>query len=158
MDTEPAPRTLPAHQCSIHRTLDVIGEKWSLLIVRNAFRGQSRFSEFRDSLGVPSDVLTARLSTLVAAGILERRSYREPGSRERSSYHLTEEGRGLTIVLAALQQWGDEFTPNPGGRVSVIEVADNHEEVALAFVDSHGDTVDRGLVRLAPGPAATISW
>ena len=81
--------------CPVVRTLDVIGEKWSLLIVRNAFRGDSRFSEFRENLGVPSDILTARLATLVDAGVLEKRAYREAGDRERSSYHLTAKGEGL---------------------------------------------------------------
>src|SRR6195952_2630163 len=99
--------------CQIVRSLDAVGEKWSLLILRNAFRGQTRFSQFRDQLGIPSDILTARLRTLVEGGVLEKRSYREEGSRERSSYHLTESGRGLNLVLAAIVQWGNEFNPSP---------------------------------------------
>ena len=103
-------------RCQIVRTLDVVGEKWSLLIVRNAFRGQTRFSEFRDQLGIPSDILTARLKTLVEHGIFEKRSYREEGTRERFSYHLTEAGRGLNVVMGAMVQWGNEFNPSPFGQ------------------------------------------
>src|ERR1700709_2556753 len=88
-------------RCQVVRTLDIVGEKWSLLIVRNALRGQTRFAQFRDQLGIPTDILTARLTSLVSGGILEKRAYREEGSRERSSYHLTEAGKALNLVIAA---------------------------------------------------------
>lgn len=94
--------------CSIARTLDVVGERWTLLVVREALRGRTRFAEFRDALGIATDILTARLKLLVDAGVLERRPYREPGARERSSYHLTQAGHDLRLVLFSLQQWGDE--------------------------------------------------
>src|SRR5690349_16454993 len=90
--------------CSIASTLDVIGERWSLLVVRDAFRGATRFSDFARRLGAPPDVLSDRLRTLVDAGILEKRPYREPGHRTRDGYHLTPAGRDLLPVLAALMQ------------------------------------------------------
>ena len=136
----------------------MIGEKWSLLIVRNALRGESKFSEFRDNLGIPSDVLAARLATLTEAGVLERRPYREPGARERFSYHLTEEGRALKTVLIALQEWGDEYSPNPGGRVSLSRDLATGQNVSLAFVTDDGSVIDEAAVTLVPGPAATITW
>ncbi|RFA11275.1 hypothetical protein B7R54_13430 [Subtercola boreus] len=142
----------------MHRSLDIVGERWSLLIIRNAFRGQTKFSEFRDSLGAPSDILTARLATLVDAGVLERRAYREPGARERSSYHLTPQGLALKTVLVALQEWGDAYTPWPAGRVSLVERSDTHSPVSLAFVDEAGATVPADDVRLVPGPAARATW
>ena len=124
--------------CPVVRTLDVIGEKWSLLIVRNAFRGDSRFSEFRENLGVPSDILTARLATLVDAGVLEKRAYREPGSRERSSYHLTAAGEGLRIVIAAMKQWTDEYNPAPAmSSLRLVDPADG-APLSLAYVDAEG--------------------
>ncbi|MCU1551459.1 MAG: transcriptional regulator, HxlR family [Glaciihabitans sp.] len=147
---------IDARRCQIVRTLDIVGEKWSLLIVRNAVRGQTRFSEFRDSLGVPSDILTARLGTLVAAGILEKRSYREPGSRERSSYHLTESGLALKLVLAAMVQWSDEFNPTVYGPASILADPETHEKVELAFVpmgDPHSDEV-----AILPGPGSLATW
>jgi len=124
--------------CQVVRTLDIIGEKWSLLIIRNALRGQTRFSEFRESLKAPSDILTARLATLVAAGVLEKRAYREPGSRERSSYHLTEAGEGLRLVIAAMVQWGDEYNPAPDGPVYRI-LGNDEQELHLTYVDASGD-------------------
>jgi DNA-binding HxlR family transcriptional regulator len=145
-------------RCQVVRTLDVIGEKWSLLIVRNALRGQTRFSEFRDSLGAPSDILTARLGTLVEAGILEKVAYREPGSRERFSYHLTEAGRGLKLVIGAMIAWGDEFNPSPHGPSSVLTDAATHDELDLAFVTPDGHPIETDAVAITPGPAALISW
>jgi DNA-binding HxlR family transcriptional regulator len=145
-------------RCQVARTLDIVGEKWSLLIVRNALRGQTRFSEFRDSLGAPSDVLTARLATLVDAGILEKRSYREPGRREHFSYHLTEAGLGLKLVIAAFVQWGDEYNPSPAGRVSAIADASNRNPLELAFVSASGDRLPEDRVAFIPGPAATVVW
>jgi DNA-binding HxlR family transcriptional regulator len=124
--------------CPVVRTLDVVGEKWSLLIVRNAFRGQTRFSEFRENLGVPSDILTARLATLVEAGIFEKRAYREPGSRERSSYHLTPAGEGLRIIIAAMKQWVDEYNPAPvASTLRLVDPTDG-APLALAYVDAEG--------------------
>ncbi|WP_253259820.1 winged helix-turn-helix transcriptional regulator [Subtercola boreus] len=160
MSTPPKTPARPAkeHACSIHRSLDIVGEKWSLLIIRNAFRGQTKFSEFRDALGVPSDILTARLATLVEAEVLERRAYREPGARERSSYHLTERGRALKTVLVALQEWGDSYTPWPGGRVSLVQRAGTGDHVGLAFVDEKGAAVSPDEVALVPGPAAGTTW
>jgi len=140
--------------CQIVRTLDVVGEKWSLLIVRNALRGQTRFTQFRDQLGIPSDILSARLARLVEAGVLERRQYREPGSRERSSYHLTESGRGLRLVLAAMMQWSDEYRPAPQG-VAAVVADPAGEALRLGFVDESGTVRDPAEAAIVPGPAAT---
>ncbi len=82
-------------RCSIARSLEVVGQKWSLLILREAFWGRTRFAEFRARLGVAPDVLTDRLGRLVDAGILQRRPYREDGEREREEYVLTEAGPAL---------------------------------------------------------------
>jgi DNA-binding HxlR family transcriptional regulator len=145
-------------RCQVVRTLGVVGEKWSLLIVRNALRGQTRFSEFRDTLGAPSDILTARLGTLVAAGVLEKRAYREPGRRERFSYHLTESGRALKLVIAAMVQWGDEFNPSPAGRASLLTDHETHDPVELAFVTAGGGRARSDDVLIAPGPASLDAW
>jgi DNA-binding HxlR family transcriptional regulator len=145
-------------RCQIARTLDIVGEKWSLLIVRDALRGSTRFSEFRDSLGAPSDILTTRLAKLVDAGVLEKRAYREPGSRERSSYHLTESGRGLSLVMGALVQWGDTYNPYSGGKSSKLVDTEGHEEVSLAFIHPSGRALTTDEVTLVPGPASRIRW
>ena len=142
--------------CQIMRTLDIVGEKWSLLIVRDLLRGRSRFSEFRASLGLPTDVLTARLGTLVERGIVEKRAYREQGARERFSYHLTPAGEGLRLVLAALIQWGDEFDPAPRGAAARVVDADTRAPVSVGYFDEKGTRV--ATIAIAPGPAATNPW
>lgn len=148
----------PEPSCQIARTLDIIGEKWSLLIVRDALRGKTRFSEFRDGLGAPTDILTNRLGKLVDAGILEKRPYRMPGDRARFSYHLTPRGESLLVVVAAMIQWGDEFNPSPQGPASRVVDAHDDRELRIGFLDTDGREVDRDTVAIAPGPAARGEW
>ena len=159
MDVMSTRHRSPEPKCQIVRTLDIVGEKWSLLIVRDAMRGLTRFSEFRDSLRAPTDILSARLARLVETGILEKRVYREEGQRERASYHLTEAGHGLKVVLASMMQWNDRFDPAPAGAASVLvgPKADSSVEapLALAFVDPAGRTVEPGSVAIVPGPGGT---
>ena len=131
----------PEPRCPVVRSLDVIGEKWSLLIVRDAHRGLTRFGEFRESLGAPTDVLASRLASLVDRGILEKRPYREAGSRERVSYHLTAAGEGLLVVIAAMAQWSNEFARGPHAPSSRIAGADGSAR-ALAFVTPEGIVTD----------------
>src|SRR4051794_28734394 len=102
---------LDSTSCAIARSLAVLGERWTMLILREAFNGTTRFAQFRDNLGVAPDVLTDRLATLVEYGVLEREPYREPGARTRYAYHLTPAGAELRLVLGALQQWGDAHLP-----------------------------------------------
>lgn len=90
--------------CPIADALAVVGERWSLLVVRELFRGAHRFSDIQRNTGAPRDVLTARLRSLVEAGVIETRRYSE--HPPRSSYHLTAAGRDLSPVLLALTQWG----------------------------------------------------
>ena len=101
--------------CAIARSLGVLGERWTFLIVREALWGATRFGEFRDALGVAPDVLTARLARLVDAGVMEKVPYQEPGSRQRWAYELTPAGRDLQVVLGAMQGWGDRHIPRPEG-------------------------------------------
>jgi DNA-binding HxlR family transcriptional regulator len=101
--------------CSIARALDVVGERWSLLVIREVSLGVRRFDGIQAATGAPRAVLTDRLGSLVDAGILERVSYREEGSRARHEYRLTEAGRELTPVLTALRQWGDRHLADAAG-------------------------------------------
>ena len=109
---------VPEDPCAIARTLGVLGERWTFLILREASRGADRFSQFREALGVAPDVLAERLGTLVAHGVMEKVPYREPGERARASYRLTPPGQELTVVLAALQQWAMSTCRGPRGRAS----------------------------------------
>ncbi|MBS0219887.1 MAG: helix-turn-helix transcriptional regulator [Proteobacteria bacterium] len=106
-------KSLSGAACPIARTLDVIGDWWSLLIVRDALRGMRRFSEFEKSLGVSKNILTRRLHALVRQGILETAPAAD-GSAYRE-YRLTAKGRSLFQVLVALGQWGHENAAAPAG-------------------------------------------
>ncbi len=101
--------------CSIKQTLDVVGEKWAFLILREAFYGVQRFEDFLAAIGCARNILSARLATLVEHEILQRVPYRELGSRERTEYRLTTKGRELFPALVALMQWGDRWTAGPTG-------------------------------------------
>ncbi|MEJ3651507.1 helix-turn-helix domain-containing protein [Actinomycetes bacterium KLBMP 9759] len=127
--------------CSIARALDVLGERWTFVILREAISGTSRFADFRAALGVAPDVLSDRLATLVAAGVLEKRPYREPGSRARHSYHPTEAGNELRVVLGALQQWGDAHCPWEGGPTVERRSVEGDRPLHVAFVDETGTEV-----------------
>jgi DNA-binding HxlR family transcriptional regulator len=141
-------------RCSIARSLEVLGEKWTLLIVREAFFGRTRFAEFRERLGVAPDVLADRLGTLVEAGVFERRPYREAGEREREEYVLTEEGRALLPVLGAFVQWGDAYRPTGFGPATRYTDGRSGEAVRLAFVDPTGREVALDDVTVVKGPGA----
>jgi DNA-binding HxlR family transcriptional regulator len=101
--------------CSIRRSLDILGEKWTLLVLREAFYGVRRFADFHQTLGCARNILSARLRTLVDEDILVAVPYREPGSRRRYEYRLTQKGLELFPVLVALMQWGDRWTADPAG-------------------------------------------
>lgn len=105
-------KSLQGDMCPIARSLDVIGDWWSLLIVRDALLGTRRFSQFQKNLGVAKNILTVRLRTLVAEGILETKPASDGGSYQ--DYLPTVKARGLFPVLVALRQWGEEFVIQPG--------------------------------------------
>ena len=101
-------KSLVNDACPIARTLDVIGDWWSLLIVRDAMLGTRRFSEFQTNLGVARNILSTRLKTLVAQGVFELTESSKGGAYQE--YVLTAKGRALFPVLVALRQWGEEFS------------------------------------------------
>jgi DNA-binding HxlR family transcriptional regulator len=148
---------VPDDPCAIARSLGVLGERWTFLILREASRGADRFSQFREALGVAPDVLAERLSTLVAYGVMEKVPYQEPGERARASYRLTPPGEELTVVLAALQQWGDEHLPWPEGPSILRRTKDSDQPVHVGFVDDSGREIPRenvAMVRTAADPNA----
>jgi DNA-binding HxlR family transcriptional regulator len=132
--------------CAIARTLAVVGERWTLLILREASSGVTRFAQLRENLGVAPDILSARLATLVEHGVLEREPYREPGSRSRLEYRVSDSGRELCVVLGALQQWGDQHLPWPEGP-SVLRESDDGRPLHVGFLDERGREVGLDAVR-----------
>jgi DNA-binding HxlR family transcriptional regulator len=111
-------------ECSIARTLDVVGEKWALLAIREVFLGDHRFDEIVRRTGALRDTLAARLRTLVAAGVLERRQYCEHPAR--FEYHLTQAGRDLQPVILMLMRWGDRYLAGADGPPLVLEHSCGH--------------------------------
>ncbi|GAB5897278.1 helix-turn-helix domain-containing protein [Mycolicibacterium mageritense] len=138
--------------CPIARTMSVLGQRWTVLIIREALLGRSRFSEFRERLGVASDVLSARLSELVAAGILEIVDYQEPGDRTRSRYVLTDAGHDLIPVLAAIGQWGHVHLSRPYSSDYRFVEADTGDPVGIGFRRKDGTTVPTPEVALVDQP------
>ncbi|MCW2986800.1 MAG: transcriptional regulator [Conexibacter sp.] len=137
------PSRIPDTSCAITRSLGVLGQRWTFLILREALAGTTRFTRFRDELAIPADVLAERLATLVEHGVLTKRPYREPGHRVRHEYHLTPAGRDLEVMVRGLQQWGDRHLPWPGGPTVECRRRDTGEPVHVGFVDAGGREVAR---------------
>jgi DNA-binding HxlR family transcriptional regulator len=144
-----------ASNCSIARTLQVVGEKWTLLILREGFYGATRFEQFHRVLQCPRNLLSERLALLVEEGILERSEYREPGSRARMEYHLTEKGRELMYPLLALRQWGDRHMADPEGPPVLTRHVGCGRDLHVTLACSKGHIVtEPDEIELVPGPGA----
>jgi DNA-binding HxlR family transcriptional regulator len=140
--------------CSIARPLAFLGERWSLLVLRDLFLGRHRFDEFQESLGIATNVLSARLATLTEEGIVERRRYSE--HPERFEYVLTQKGRDLQPVMLAMLAWGDRYTAGPAGPpLETVHDGCGHAFHMVPTCSECGEAVDTGNVHSHPGPAAT---
>jgi DNA-binding HxlR family transcriptional regulator len=146
-------RTYEDQVCSIARSLEVLGERWTLLIVRDAILGLRRFDEFRTSLGVARNVLTDRLGRLIEAGIMERVPYQT--GPVRYEYLLTPAGRELGIPVIGLMHWGDRHRPEPAGPPRLTLHDGCGGAVRLAFRCEECDAVvPPGELSLVRGPGA----
>ncbi|HST47498.1 winged helix-turn-helix transcriptional regulator [Jatrophihabitans sp.] len=120
------PTALPGRPCSAAAALELVGDRWSLLAVREVMFGNRRFSEIARNTGAPRDRLAARLKVLVDAGVLERRQYQQ--SPPRSDYHLTPAGWALAPVLQALLEWGDAWAVDSAPPITLL----HHDHVLHA--------------------------
>lgn len=139
--------------CSVARSLSILGERWTLLVIREALTGTTKFETFREHLAITPDVLSDRLGTLVENGVMRRSEYREPGSRARYEYFLTSTGEDLHVVIGALQQWGDANLPHPAAPTAVRRSASTGSPAHVAFVDTEGKELpleDVEIVSLEP--------
>jgi DNA-binding HxlR family transcriptional regulator len=143
-------RDYEGQNCSIARALEVVGERWTLLIVRDVFLGRRRFDELQESLGIARNVLTDRLNRLIDEGILERVRYSE--RPERFEYRLTAKGRDLNIALTALRQWGDTYL-SPKPPMLLRRKADGKPVVA-ALVPKGTRALRAHEVEAVPGPGS----
>ncbi|MHB8499017.1 MAG: winged helix-turn-helix transcriptional regulator [Acidimicrobiales bacterium] len=149
-------KTYDNQVCSIARALEVVGERWSLLIVRDAlFAGVTRFNDFQHNLGVATNILTSRLDTLVAVGIMERHHYSErPAQYE---YLLTEKGRDLAPALIALTSWGDRWA-SPDGPPIFYRHAACGGAISHEILCDHCGAVDSAHVVVQPGPGMPVEY
>jgi DNA-binding HxlR family transcriptional regulator len=141
--------------CSIARTVAVLGERWTLVILREAFQGRRRFEDMQRDLGIARNILADRLHTLVEEGILERRPYQE--RPPRYEYRLTDKGRDLYPVMVSLMQWGDRYTSGEAGPpVRLVHSRCGHE-ADPSYVCSHcGEALEAREVRAQAGPGAPV--
>ena len=146
---------MSVENCSIGRSLRVLGEKWTLLILREAFNGVRRFEDLQGHLRISRPLLSQRLQTLVAVGLLEKVPYQAPNTRPRHEYRLTQKGRDLFPVLVALQAWGDRYLADPEGPAVELTHRDCGGALGVQLVDEHGHVVDSlADVTRRPGPGA----
>ena len=139
-------------QCPIARSLERVGEWWSILILRDASLGLSRFDEFQESLGIAPNILTRRLKALIEAGLLERRRYSERPPRDE--YVLTEAGRDFRPVLWALLAWGNKHFAPEGASVVVVDSKTGVEANPVLVDGNSGRPLTAPAFRSAAGPAA----
>jgi DNA-binding HxlR family transcriptional regulator len=142
-----------AMPCPIARSLERVGEWWSILILRDAFAGMTRFDAFQKSLGIAPNMLTRRLTALVEAGLLERRRYNEHPPRDE--YLLTERGRDFRPVLLAMMAWGNRHFAPEGATVLIVDAATGATADPVLVDRATGRPVDSPDYVLAPGPAAS---
>ena len=138
--------------CPIARGLERVGEWWSILILRDAFYGLTRFDEFQKSLGIAPNMLTRRLDALVEAGLLERRRYSERPPRDE--YLLTGRGRDFRPVLLAFMAWGNRHFAPEGTSVQLVDAATGLPADPVLVDRATGHELCSADFRLQPGPAA----
>lgn len=131
-----------SEDCSVAAAVAFIGDRWSLLLLREAFHGVRRYDDFLRKTGCSTAVLATRLRKLVEAGIFRRESYRAPGERPRHEYRLTRRGVDLLPVVVGLMQWGDRHVAGPGGGPVLLRDRRSGERVRAALVNESGALVD----------------
>ena len=148
------PRTYDNQVCSVARALEAIGDRWTMLVIRDAFHGVSRFDDFQQRLGIARNVLTDRLGRLTDEGILAKHAYQE--RPERFEYRLTEKGLDLFPVLMSLMKWGDRHAPNEDGPPLVVVHRDCGGEIdARLRCERCGESITAlNAEALLPAPSA----
>ncbi|MFC1410100.1 winged helix-turn-helix transcriptional regulator [Streptacidiphilus sp. N1-12] len=152
----PAPFSVyDSETCSIARTLALVGDRWSLLVLRDLANGVRRFDELTSHLGIARNVLTGRLAALTGAGLVVRSGYRAEGARERHEYRLSPAGRELMPILLAFMGWGDRHLAGPEGPPAVPVHADCGAPVRVSVTCEQGHELgERPRLLLRPGPGS----
>lgn len=133
---------VPPGDCNLWKAFELIGDRWTLVILRSALYGVRRFDDFQNELDVPRSVLSNRLARLVENGLMERRDYREDGQRARIEYPLTKKGQSLGLSFSALTEWSDHWIGNGSGPLT-LRSKTTGQKLAVALVDEHGRPVKK---------------
>ncbi len=150
-------REVDTENCPVAGAMKVLGDKWTLLIIRDAFNGIRRFEDFRTHLDIPRALLSRRLSALVDQEILRREVYRETGKRARHQYVLTSKGLGLRNILIALKEWGNEHVNAAGDYPLELVDRQTGDAVRLSLVrESDEKPVNPRNLELRPGPGLRL--
>ena len=143
-------KSLSHMNCSLAQTLEVIGERWTLMILRDAFFGAKRFRQFEQSLGISKNILTTRLNQLVDDGIMEKRPSPDGAHQE---YLLTDRGYDLQPVLLSIMHWGDKHKANPAGdRLVFVERGTGKPIRPMSAVSNDGRTLSGREIKATAGP------
>jgi DNA-binding HxlR family transcriptional regulator len=141
--------------CTIGATVDMIGEKWTFLVLREAFSGVRRFADMQRRTRAPRQILSDRLSRLVDEGLLRKVPYQERGQRSRLEYRLTDKAMDLYPFLVALMQWGDRYATGPAGPATTLTHRDCGEPISVQVTCAAGHPVGSArVVTMLPGPGA----
>jgi DNA-binding HxlR family transcriptional regulator len=138
------------NQCSIARSLAILGDRWTLMVLRQSFAGVKRFDEFQRTLGIARNVLAERLQRLVGEGILERRQYQDRPARHE--YKLTAKGRDLYPVIVSLMEWGDRYNAPDGPPLVLVHKRCGHETTPHFVCSECGEPIDPREMTPKPGP------
>jgi len=143
--------------CSIARTLALIGDRWTLLVLRDVANGVGRFDELAGHLSIARNILSDRLARLVTGGLVTRTAYREPGARERHEYRLSGPGRELMPILLAFMAWGDRNLAGSEGPPAVVRHADCGARIKVSVTCEEGHELgERPRVLVEPGPGSRM--
>jgi DNA-binding HxlR family transcriptional regulator len=146
-------RSFDTMNCSLARTLEIVGEWWSLLILREAIWGTTRFDDFQRTLGIARNILTTRLNTLETHGILTKSLV--PGQSRAFDYLPTDKGRALLPALVALVEWGDEWVHKDSGPpIQFFDKTTGQPTQPMALRDTSGRVLSRDQIEIRPGPGA----
>ncbi len=153
MTPSPAALAWSTENCTVGRTMAILGERWTFVVLREIFNGVRRFDDIKRHSGIPRQVLSNRLALLVEQGVLRREPYRDPGERARQEYRLTDKGFDLYPVLVAIADWGDHYLADPEGPPVAFAHRDCGEPVHTEVRCADGHLVERPR-DIAPRPAA----
>ncbi|MBI2767707.1 MAG: helix-turn-helix transcriptional regulator [Chloroflexi bacterium] len=147
-------KDVAATPCPVASALDLLGDRWSMLVIRDVMNGVRRFDDLIDRLAISRATLSDRLHRLTEAEILKASDYTDGRGRVRSEYRLTQRGWDLQFVLVALREWGDKNALGEGNEPLRLIHRESGHDVRLALVDpASGEVVDSREVELVPGPA-----